>query len=130
VNIVPSTNEPSPAFMEALEDDLNTPQAFAVLHALASTLETGSLAEQTLAKGQLLASANLIGFLQADPQAWFQGGDEALKARINQLIQARIDARAAKDWATADRIRDELTALNVEVMDSATGATWRFKEQP
>ena len=95
-----------------------------------STLETGTLAEQTLAKGQLLASGNLIGFLQADPQAWFQGGDEAQKARINQLITARIDARAAKDWANADRIRDELTALNVEVMDSATGATWRFKELP
>jgi cysteinyl-tRNA synthetase len=129
-NIVPSTNEPSPAFLEALEDDLNTPQAFAVLHALASTLETGSLAEQTLAKGQLLASGNLIGFLQADPNAWFQGGDEGLKARINQLITARIDARAAKDWPGADRIRDELTQLNVEVMDSATGATWRFKELP
>jgi cysteinyl-tRNA synthetase len=129
-HIVPSTDEPSPAFLEALEDDLNTPQAFAVLHALASTLETGSLAEQTLAKGQLLASGRLIGFLQADPTAWFQGGDEGLKARINQLIAARIDARAAKDWPAADRIRDELTALNVEVMDSATGATWRLKELP
>jgi cysteinyl-tRNA synthetase len=43
-------------------------------------------------------------------------------------LQTRIEARAAKDWATADRIRDELNALNVVVMDSADGATWRLRE--
>ncbi len=45
------------------------------------------------------------------------------------LIGVLIAARNAKDWATADRIRAELTALNVEVMDNATGATWRLKEK-
>ena len=54
--------------------------------------------------------------------------DEALKLRIEGLIADRIAARAAKDWSTADRIRDELTALKVEVMDGPTGATWRIKE--
>ncbi len=121
--------EPSPAFLEALGDDLNTPRAFAELFALASTLETGSPAERAEAKGVLLASGGLIGLLQADPEAWFQGGADApLKARIDALIEARIEARNARDWATADRIRAELTALNVEVMDSADGATWRFKD--
>ena len=52
----------------------------------------------------------------------------ALKARVDELIAARIDARNNKDWATADRIRAELTAMKVEVMDSADGATWRFKD--
>ena len=52
----------------------------------------------------------------------------ALKDRIEALIAARVQARAAKDWATADRIRAELTALNVDVMDNPTGATWRIKE--
>ena len=127
-DIVPSTDEPSPAFIAALEDDLNTPQAFAELHALAGLLETGDLAQQCLAKGQLLASGRLLGFLQADPDIWFQGSDEGLKARIDALVQARVAARAAKDWAAADRIRDELTVLNVEVMDSAGGAAWRLKE--
>jgi len=71
-----------------------------------------------------------MGFLQADPQAWFQGGaDEGLKTRIDALISARDSARAAKDWSEADRIRAELTALNVEVMDGPAGATWRIKEQ-
>jgi cysteinyl-tRNA synthetase len=81
-------------------------------------------------KQDLLALASVMGFLTQDPQAWFQGGaDEDLKARIDGLIQARDTARVAKDWPEADRIRAELTALNVEVMDGPAGATWRMKEQ-
>jgi cysteinyl-tRNA synthetase len=72
----------------------------------------------------------VLGVLQSDPQAWFQGGaDEDLSARIDGLVAARDAARAAKDWPEADRIRAELTALNVEVMDGPAGATWRIKEQ-
>ena len=115
--------------LAALEDDLNTAQAMAELFALASQIETGDAATRAKAKGELLASGALMGFLQADPESWFQGGaDEALKMRVDGLIAERIAARAAKDWARADAIRDELTALNVEVMDSAQGATWRLKE--
>jgi cysteinyl-tRNA synthetase len=121
---------PSVAFLEALEDDLNTPRAFAELHALAQRLETARGVERAAAKGELLASGHLAGFLGADPDAWFQGGvDPALKARIDGLIAERVKAREAKDWATADRIRAELTALSVEVMDNATGATWRIREK-
>jgi cysteinyl-tRNA synthetase len=121
---------PSVAFLEALEDDLNTPRAFAELHSLAGQLETATGAEKAAIKGELIASARLIGFLGGDPDAWFQGqADPALKARIDGLIDQRVAARNAKDWATADRIRAELTALNVEVMDNATGATWRIREK-
>jgi cysteinyl-tRNA synthetase len=121
---------PSAAFLEALEDDLNTPRAFAELHALAGQLETATGAEKSAIKGELIASAHLIGFLGAEPQAWAQrGADPALKARIDGMVAERIAARNAKDWANADRIRAELTALNVEVMDNPTGATWRIKEK-
>jgi len=121
---------PSAAFLEALEDDLNTPRAFAELHALAGQLETATGADKGAIKGELVASAHLIGFLEADPEAWFQGAaDPALKARIQGLVDERIAARNAKDWASADRLRAELTALNVEVMDNATGATWRIREK-
>jgi cysteinyl-tRNA synthetase len=121
---------PSAGFLEALEDDLNTPRAFKELHALAGQLQTTTGAERAAIKGELLASAHLIGFLRADPEAWFQGGvDPALRARIDGLIAERVTARTAKDWANADRIRAELTALNVEVMDNATGATWRIREK-
>ena len=121
---------PDPAFLAALEDDLNTPAAMAELFGLATALETATGPGRAEAKGRLLASARLMGFLFGDPEAWFQGGaDEALKARIDDLVARRSEARAAKDWAAADKIRDELAALNVEVMDSATGATWRLKER-
>jgi len=122
--------EPPAAFLEAIGDDLNTPRAFAELFALAKVLETSeAAAERTAAKAALLAAGGVLGFLQQDPEAWFQGdGDSAFKDKVEGLLADRIAARAAKDWATADRIRGELDALNVVVMDSAEGATWRLKE--
>ena len=64
-----------------------------------------------------------------DLESWFAGGaDDALREKIDGLVSARVAARAAKDWAAADRIRDELAALKVEVMDSKDGATWRFRD--
>ena len=118
------------AFIDALSDDLNTPAAMAVLFDLASAAEralNGGDVETALARGgELAAAGGLIGLLQQDPDAWFEGGvDAAFKAQVEALIAARIAARAAKDWGEADRIRDELTALNVVVMDGPTGATWR-----
>jgi cysteinyl-tRNA synthetase len=121
--------EPGEAFMAALEDDLNTPRAYAELFSLAQALETAGAAERPRIKGELLASGHLIGFLKADPESWFQGEvDPAMRGRIDALIAERIEAREAKDWPKADRIRAELTALNVEVMDNPTGATWRLKK--
>jgi cysteinyl-tRNA synthetase len=123
-------SHPAEAFLAAMDDDLNTAQAMAELFRLASKLETGAPEEKARAKGELLASANLLGFLTAEPETWFKGGvDEGLKARIDGLIADRDAARRAKDWPQADRIRAELTALNVEVMDGPAGATWRLKEQ-
>ena len=121
---------PAPAFLAALEDDLNTPAAMAELFGLATALETATGPGRPGAKGRLLASARLMGFLFGDPEAWFQGGaDDAFKSRIDSLVASRTEARANRDWPAADRIRDELAALNVEVMDSASGATWRLKER-
>ena len=120
---------PNAKFLAALEDDLNTPAAMAELFAMASALETAKGEGRAQAKGELIASANLMGFLTADPEDWFQAGvTDDLRAKVEDLIAQRAAARAAKDWPAADRIRDELTALNVEVMDGPTGATWRRKE--
>lgn len=123
-------------FMAALDDDLNTPLAYSSLFTLAngvraelmkSAPDWASIADQRAA---LLQAANLMGFLAQDPNAWFQGAaDETLKEQVEALIAARAAARAAKDWPEADRIRDQLAQLNVEVMDGPTGATWRIKEQ-
>jgi cysteinyl-tRNA synthetase len=117
-------------FLAALQDDLNTPAAFAELFGLAGALETATGKGRPQAKAELLAAANLLGFLTQDPDAWFEAGvDEALKVRVEALIAERAAARAAKDYAAADRIRDELAALNIEVMDGAAGASWRVREQ-
>jgi cysteinyl-tRNA synthetase len=128
-DVVPSTDEPSAVFLEALEDDLNTPRANAELFALARRLEGGTGAQRAETKGQLLAAGALLGFLAADPQAWFHGGaDPAFAARVETLIADRAKARAARDWARADAIRDEIAGLGVDVMDSAAGASWKRKE--
>ena len=118
----------------ALEDDLNTPEAYSALFGLANGLRSALMDERWGAvvqhRAALLEAGQLMGFLGADPDAWFQGGaDEGLKAKVEALIAARAQARAAKDWPEADRIRVELSDLNVEVMDGPTGATWRIKEQ-
>jgi cysteinyl-tRNA synthetase len=118
---------PPPAFMDALADDLNTPRAFAEMFALASRLETAADEDRAEAKSELLAAGRLLGFLQGDPEAWFTGADVGFKARVEALLQTRLEARQAKDWATADRIREELEGLNVVVMDGPDGATWRLK---
>jgi cysteinyl-tRNA synthetase len=115
-----------------LLDDLNTPAAMAELKKLAGDLDAavrkGAPAASAI-KQDLMALAGVMGFLQAEPQVWFQGGaDESLKAQIDKLIAARDAARVAKDWSEADRIRAELTALNVEVMDGPAGATWRIRD--
>jgi len=121
--------EPPAAFLEALEDDLNTPRAMAELFALGKALETAeSGGARRKAKAELVAAAALMGVLTQDPDAWFEAGIDAdVKGRVDALIEARATARAEKNWPEADRIRDELNALNVEVMDGPTGATWRFK---
>ena len=70
-----------------------------------------------------------MGFLQQDPFRWFEGQvDDATRTAIEALIAERAVARANKDWPEADRIREALTALNVEVLDAAGGqATWRLR---
>jgi cysteinyl-tRNA synthetase len=117
------------AFVAALSDDLNTPKAMAELFALAKAVETApSKGARAAAKAELLAAGKLLGFLQQDPYDWFEAGAaEDLKPRIEALLAERIKARADKNWAEADRIRAELTELNVEVLDGKDGASWRFK---
>ena len=121
------------AVMAALHDDLNTPTAFAGLFQLADHLRSAAMGKDVAGvercRALLLEAAQLMGFLTDDPSTWFQGGaDDELKTRVEALIAERYTARAEKNWPEADRIRAELTALNVDVMDGPTGATWRIKE--
>lgn len=130
---VPASADAPPAeFLKAVEDDLNTPGAMAVLFGLSSEIERGMTAGDHAAvgraRGELIAAAAILGVLQADPAAWLEGDvSDDLRVEVEALLDQRAAARAAKDWPEADRIRDRLNALNVVVMDGPTGATWRVK---
>lgn len=129
--VEPLTDEPPAEFLKAVEDDLNTPGAMAVLFGLSSEIErgmtAGDIAAVGTAKGQLIAAGSILGVLLADPSEWFSGVDEGLKVEVEALLAERQTARAEKDWGEADRIRDRLNELNVVVMDGPQGATWRVK---
>jgi cysteinyl-tRNA synthetase len=120
--------EPLPSVVEALEDDLNTPKAMAEFFGLARELNkaTEDDERQRLA-AVMFATGNLLGLLQQDPEEWFAvAADSALSAEaINEMIEKRNAARAAKDFATADALRDELAAAGIQIEDGAGGTTWR-----
>ena len=114
---------------DALSDDLNTPEALASLSRLAgeanSAADKNDTAAMATARANLLDAGTLLGLLTRTPAEWEQGGDTGDKARIDTQVQARLAARAEKNWAEADRIRDELAAEGIEIMDTADGSTWR-----
>jgi len=124
----PGDVAPPAALVAALEDDLNTPRAIGVLHALAGALnkETDP-AEKARRAAELTAGGALLGLLQADPETWFQGAGEGALAddEIEALIAKRDRARADKDFAEADRIRDDLADRGVLLEDGPDGTTWR-----
>ena len=114
--------EPPADVLEPLCDDLNTPAAFAVLHRLANRALTGD----ARAAGDLRAGGALLGLLAADPDTWFRGGDQhELPDTIDRRIADRLAARASRDFARADAIRDELARDGILLEDGPRGTTWR-----
>jgi len=120
-------------FAAAMDDDFNTPEAVAVLFEMAR--EVNRLREADLQAAAALAAklrelAGLLGVLQLEPDAFLQAGaaGKVDAAQVEALIQARLEARAAKNWAESDRIRDELTAMGVVLEDGKGGTTWRLAE--
>ncbi|WGE86014.1 cysteine--tRNA ligase [Actinobacillus equuli] len=117
------------AFKAAMDDDFNTPGALAVLFEIAR--EVNKLKTEDMAKANGLAVrlkelAAVLGLLYQDPEAFLQGdanNDEV--AEIEALIKQRNEAKAAKNWAVADEVRDKLKAMNIVLEDTPNGTTWR-----
>ncbi|WP_297927077.1 cysteine--tRNA ligase [uncultured Agitococcus sp.] len=118
-------------FNSAMDDDFNTPEALAVLYELAREVNRAEKAGETTVAaglaGRLRELAAILGLLQDNPEKFLQGfaQDGLSDAEIDALIQARADAKKAKDFARSDKIRADLLAKGIILEDSRQGTTWR-----
>jgi cysteinyl-tRNA synthetase len=122
-------------FGAAMDDDFNTPEALAALQGLAGELNKARKAKQleqaAALAAELKALGSVLGLLQAAPEAWLQAPATLVDkvptpAEVVAAMEARVAARAAKDWAQSDALRNELAARGVLLEDGASGSTWRY----
>ena len=115
----------SDVVIEALSDDLNTPQMIASLHSLRNRAASGNERDRS----QFAESLRLLGFLSESAAEWKGRKQQASGVdakQIDALISDRTAARARKDFKESDRIRDELAAMGVVIKDSKDGTTWEI----
>ncbi|WP_264769507.1 cysteine--tRNA ligase [Coxiella burnetii] len=117
-------------FYEAMDDDFNTPIAFALLFEMVREInrfrDNNQIEKAAVLAAELKCLGNIFGLLQYSPEQFLQGAKkEADVQEIKKLIDQRNEARAKKDWKTADQIRDQLTDLGVAIEDSSDGTSWR-----
>ncbi|NQD90527.1 cysteine--tRNA ligase [Paenarthrobacter sp. CM16] len=130
-DVSPQANMPA-AFIAAMDDDLNVPQALGVLHETVragnTALASGDLDSAKAALYSVLSMTEVLGLDAVKRPEAVQGREHAaLEVLIDAQLEARAAARAAKDWAASDAIRDTLAAAGVVVEDGADGATWSLK---
>jgi len=119
------TNPYAARFKTAMDEDFGTPEAVAVLFDLAGEVNRSKSEAQA---GLLKALGGILGLLQADPQTYLQAGAGLDEAAIQAHIHARAEAKAAKKFAEADRIRKLLLEQGIELKDSAAGTTWEASQ--
>ena len=129
---VPADSEYQRRFEQALEDDFNTANAIAVMFDLArdiNRVKSEQQGAQHALASLLRYLGGIIGLLQADADDFLKsGGGQGAglsDVAIDELIEQRLQARADKNWADADRIRDELNAAGIVIEDGAKGTRWR-----
>jgi cysteinyl-tRNA synthetase len=120
--------KPAQEVIDALCDDLNTPEALGQFNLLIKDLENveGNKKEEKLAK--IIPTARMLGILQSNPDSWL--GYQKVKTgmdvdKIEQMIEDRNNCRAKKNFQRADEIRDELRSMGIEIEDSAEGTIWK-----
>ena len=120
-------------FGKAMDDDFNTPEACAVLFDMArevNRLKDSDFDAAAALGARLRELAAVTGLLQLDADQYLQAGAAGRvdAAEVEALIQARLQARAEKNWAESDRIRDQLAEMGVVLEDSKGVTTWRLKD--
>ncbi len=128
-DVLKSGREVPQAFAEAMDDDVNIPRALAVLHeqtragnaALAAGEDASEAANAVMAMAEVLGLAQLMSF---NAEGTSGAEHEALDALIQAVLAERAEARAQKDWAKADAMRDLLASAGVQVKDGANGSSW------
>lgn len=120
-------------FAAAMDDDFNTPEACAVLFDMAREVNRLRSVDIDAAAGlaaRLKELAGVLGLLQLEPQAFLRAGaDGRVDAQqVNELIARRLQARAEKNWAESDRIRDQLAGMGVVLEDNKSGTSWRLAD--
>ncbi|HIP93916.1 MAG TPA: cysteine--tRNA ligase, partial [Leucothrix sp.] len=128
----PSDTDYEKHFISAMDDDFNTPEALAVLFDLARDINRAKQDDnnnEAESLGALLKKlAGQLGLLEGEIEDWFKGEsskDGLSNADIETLVQQRITAKANKDWAAADKIRDELKEQGVSLEDTGAETSWR-----
>jgi cysteinyl-tRNA synthetase len=119
------------AFTAAMNDDLGVPEALGVLHETVragnSALDAGDIAQVAVLRERVRAMAGVLGVDPTSPE-WAHEGSQAVEAALASLVEKlladRAAARAAKDWAASDRIRDELAAVGITIDDTPAGSRW------
>jgi cysteinyl-tRNA synthetase len=117
-------------FIAAMDDDFNTPIALSVLFDLAHEIQRLREQDATAAAAHAVLLRHLggvLGILQTDPEVFLQAGSSVDAAKIATLIAARNQARQEKNWAEADRLRQELADMSIVIEDGVSGTTWKVK---
>lgn len=117
-------NEYSERFHAAMDDDFNTPEAIGVLFDLVREVNKAEGDKKFALGAQLRELGAILGCLQLPPEEFLQSGGDVDVEYIEAMIQKRIDAKKAKDFATADGVRDELLAKGIVLRDGPEGTSW------
>ncbi|WP_420590874.1 cysteine--tRNA ligase [Bacterioplanoides sp.] len=121
----PTGTDYAQRFEAAMDDDFNTPQAISVLFELVTAINKAEGDEKNQLAALLKKLGDVLGTLQSDPEAFFKGDvDDSEESWIQQMIEKRAEAKANKDWGTADQVRDELAAKGIVLKDGPEGTSW------
>ena len=119
-----TNNDYSERFHAAMDDDFNTPEAIGVLFDLVREVNKAEGDKKNALGAQLRELGAILGCLQLPPEEFLQAGGDVDASYVEMMIQKRIDAKKAKDFATADSVRDELLAQGITLRDGPEGTSW------